>query len=582
MKIFKEKLFSKIGQISICIGSISLISHLILVLTEEKFLFLHHFQIIYVQDYITMFFKFGSSSSFTKFPLSAVSCLFFIMLITGGLVYQKSNQKDSRLLRFSFITIFLYEISVLGFLPFSYYENMQMKNHMATHFKTTALTDFDFILTFLFSVLLLIYSIMVTEWLMTNQKVWLEKKTHSNGNIVLTSIKSNLDKRLVHFIFDKIMAIYFVSPLVMAMYPLLVWLFNHIIIISLGVEKLIFALLIVLNLFIYYLLTEGLFASTPIKCLTGTRVVDFYKFENATLGHVFGRTLFRFIPFNALSFLWKGNWHDTFSKTIVVEEDNNGQNMNYQIWWIVAFISVYLIPYMYTSIQKENDQKEKRRISNQYVDSKNKSSIYYLENGDFLQGCNDRNLHQQYLLKVIDIDIKSVSLERYLLNLDQKNLDKKKIIEFNLKELELVDTLNILKDSLLVTLNNKSNILVNDTIPLNIEKVYSVNHPEIKLNGSSEYNRDTSFFISYFFKYDLIPIKIINYEKISGNVELETKLPLAANFNVDENLGSFTLDLSCKKYAYNFKVRLSILYGEKVHKYILEGNRDECIMYLEY
>ena len=70
------------------------------------------------------------------------------------------------------------------------------------------------------------------------------------------------------------------------------------------------------NFLLYYFLAELLFRRTMGKILTNTCVV-------ATHGHmgparVFGRSLSRLIPFDVLSFLWNGNWHDKVSGTTVV------------------------------------------------------------------------------------------------------------------------------------------------------------------------------------------------------------------------------------------------------------------------
>lgn len=72
--------------------------------------------------------------------------------------------------------------------------------------------------------------------------------------------------------------------------------------------------------FVYYVLFEGVWGTTPGKLVTGTRVVN-EKCEKIDFGNALGRTLCRFIPFDALSFLFmqRGGWHDSITKTRVVE-----------------------------------------------------------------------------------------------------------------------------------------------------------------------------------------------------------------------------------------------------------------------
>ena len=67
----------------------------------------------------------------------------------------------------------------------------------------------------------------------------------------------------------------------------------------------------------YYLFFEGLWARTPGKWVFGTVVVD----ENGAkprFGQVIGRTLCRFIPFEAFSVFGERGWHDKIPKTRVV------------------------------------------------------------------------------------------------------------------------------------------------------------------------------------------------------------------------------------------------------------------------
>ncbi|WP_394746925.1 RDD family protein [Spongiimicrobium salis] len=64
--------------------------------------------------------------------------------------------------------------------------------------------------------------------------------------------------------------------------------------------------------FCYYVILEGVFRQTLGKALTNTFVsTTKYPYIRAVLW----RTLCRFIPFEPLSFLMGGRWHDTFSKT---------------------------------------------------------------------------------------------------------------------------------------------------------------------------------------------------------------------------------------------------------------------------
>jgi len=71
----------------------------------------------------------------------------------------------------------------------------------------------------------------------------------------------------------------------------------------------------------YYILFEGIFGQTLGKMITGTKVVT-ENGEKPSLDKIMTRTLCRFIPFEAFSFLGPGaiGWHDSLSKTRVVSK----------------------------------------------------------------------------------------------------------------------------------------------------------------------------------------------------------------------------------------------------------------------
>jgi len=68
----------------------------------------------------------------------------------------------------------------------------------------------------------------------------------------------------------------------------------------------------------YYVFFESIFNATPGKMVTKTRVVTLDG-AKPSFGQILGRTLARFVPFEAFSFLGgNSGWHDRWSKTRVV------------------------------------------------------------------------------------------------------------------------------------------------------------------------------------------------------------------------------------------------------------------------
>ncbi len=73
----------------------------------------------------------------------------------------------------------------------------------------------------------------------------------------------------------------------------------------------------ILVLSAYYVFFEGIWARTPGKLIFGTVVVTEVG-TKPSIKQVVGRTLCRFIPFEALSCFGGRGWHDSIPKTYVV------------------------------------------------------------------------------------------------------------------------------------------------------------------------------------------------------------------------------------------------------------------------
>ena len=70
----------------------------------------------------------------------------------------------------------------------------------------------------------------------------------------------------------------------------------------------------------YYLVFEALFARTPAKWITRTRVIA-VDGSKPTFPQILGRTFSRFVPFEPFSFLGSNTgWHDRWSRTRVVRD----------------------------------------------------------------------------------------------------------------------------------------------------------------------------------------------------------------------------------------------------------------------
>lgn len=72
----------------------------------------------------------------------------------------------------------------------------------------------------------------------------------------------------------------------------------------------------------YYVASEHLWQRTPGKFLTKSLVIDEYG-KKPTLSTNVLRNVIRFVPFETLSCLGERGWHDRWSNTFVVTEEEN-------------------------------------------------------------------------------------------------------------------------------------------------------------------------------------------------------------------------------------------------------------------
>lgn len=127
-----------------------------------------------------------------------------------------------------------------------------------------------------------------------------QEKQHDNTKVLGPA---SLGKRLANYVIDRI-GTYIFAFLIMMMLPNSALLF------------------IIIIMFGYYLLFEGIWQKTPGKWITKTKIVRRDE-TKPSFGQILGRTFARLIPFEPISFLVGApiGWHDSLSKTLVVPKN---------------------------------------------------------------------------------------------------------------------------------------------------------------------------------------------------------------------------------------------------------------------
>jgi len=113
-----------------------------------------------------------------------------------------------------------------------------------------------------------------------------------------------------------------------------------------------FALLVIFSRLCYYLWMEGIFHTSPLKCLTGSQIVNVNN-HTPTPGQFVQRTLGRFIPFMPFSFFFGQLWHDQLSKTRVVVHPDTAKTMRWNLVWLFFTPVLFGAHYSIATLQAE-------------------------------------------------------------------------------------------------------------------------------------------------------------------------------------------------------------------------------------
>lgn len=87
-------------------------------------------------------------------------------------------------------------------------------------------------------------------------------------------------------------------------------------------NEIVIQIISLLVMVLYYTVMEISFGKSIGKFLTRTQVVTMEEGVRPSLGKIVGRSFARLIPFDAVSFLFSGGWHDTLTGTVVVNDDS--------------------------------------------------------------------------------------------------------------------------------------------------------------------------------------------------------------------------------------------------------------------
>jgi uncharacterized RDD family membrane protein YckC len=242
----------------------------------------------------------------TTVGVNIIDVLFYVLFVIGAILFAIKKFESSGILAFCFSIVFF--IQSTGIIFFIY----RFISRFTSTDQDVRAIPFGWMMFYLVSDLAwLSFSFYVLKQIgkrLAPEVMEYEDQGKTKG-VYITTGKG---KRFVHSLVDRIMIILVCSTwayvfssmaeIIERKYP--------------GEE--VFLVYYITCTLVYYLFFEGMLGITPAKLLTGTQVTD--EFGNKPrFGNIAGRTLSRFIPFDAVSFLFARGWHDSISDTYVLD-----------------------------------------------------------------------------------------------------------------------------------------------------------------------------------------------------------------------------------------------------------------------
>lgn len=321
---------------------------------------------------------FTSGEHFSR--VNILEFIFILVLVLSYIIYYFSKGIEKRLLQFCFSIFFINSAVRLVFAVTFPIRNLKIEFGTLIHLLIVAFWTLFFYL---------VISILTKDEIVKTYKYRLLNE-YTKFNLK----RANKAQRVFHLIFDACFAILVTSNLVMIL-PIksLRWLSNII-----G-EQYVITLLLLVCITFYYIIFELIFKSTPAKFLTQTKVVSLTD-QPITSGQIIAKSFFRRLPFNPLSFLTEQlGWHDSLSKTTVVQLTRQGKHGSWY-WLIIPFFIGLFAIFFYATLylrKYENFKIGENNYNNQKYDIERK--LNKISEFDFitLSETNNRFSSNHYL-----------------------------------------------------------------------------------------------------------------------------------------------------------------------------------------
>ncbi|TRX58714.1 RDD family protein [Fulvivirga sp. M361] len=499
--------------------------------------------------------------------INQLNLVVYIIGLIGLALYYFTSEREQRLLRF-FLSLIILSNSA-GLIIYTIYPLLNFRS-LDSNFSWPAYVLFKFV------GVLIIY---LSYWsLKTLAKDKLDSEKLASEALEEKVIKYNRGEatrwqRIFNLVFDTYMSILILSPFI-SYFEFMGGLEN-----SLGERYTAYGIILAFRL-VYYLFFETLLGMTPAKFLSETRVVstDFKRPESTK---ILLRTLSRYVPFDAFSFLGDRGWHDKWSNTAVVKEIRTGVKGGHYFWIFPIAIAIVVGLYFGNEAWEDHQWYLKSKARHERKMERNRNTIEHLSHNTMIELKNTERPYSSdttYYLKVEDVNgnhvycsivpfKKSYSTSKY--DIEQYYLQNQ--YAFNKVEISRTDlmTNSIYEYNQLRSKNDESFAFLNDNSFYKVENIYEAFGPILRTSGGGRLSRNS-------FEMNIInegrPCRITSIKNIVQDIRWITTFPLELPTAENDSYPSISLSAENSQKGEPYHFEISIIDNEGTsYRYEVKG-----------
>ncbi len=326
----KDFIFHNIGYIALYMSGLPLLTFLLsiffkylssITLFDTLYMLqIGRVELVYLKN---SFFSFSYTIGNTTRTWPALTYIFMFLFLASAILYLVSKKKENRLLDFAFMVVFIAQIVIsIRLLLILFFLGDPLFSTTVT-----SIALFKCFLSIFISYTYLQRSFREKQLVPLDDpdgiKIYLNDDRFAE---TLHHERASKGQRFINYIIDIFIIIAIFSGYIFLLPRTLTRTLSN----TFGDDFSVYILFFVASTF-YYLCFESIFKTTPGKCLTNTRIIN-YKKGKIYFSQFLWRTFSRRIPFEAFSFFGSIGWHDLISTTTVVKQTaekkyNRSKNM---------------------------------------------------------------------------------------------------------------------------------------------------------------------------------------------------------------------------------------------------------------